>query len=165
MPDHLKDTLLGLWNGDPEQPHGMRLSDVQLPNPQLDLEKALMRLSGAYPQAMEVSESGNPLSDSYVKMLGAEAMIHPFAPNTILHRSDLGSQPRRDLETILAHELSHVGSMRQQKGPIDRMLTALLGKARQSYDTRDEELNAEASAQDYISRASKRWHDIPLQGK
>ena len=160
MPDHLKEALLTRWNGD--KPHAVRPSDMQMPNPQLDIEKALMRLSGAYPQAMEVRTRP---ADSYVKMLGAEAMVHPFAPNTILHRSDLGSQPRHELETILAHELSHVGSMRQQGGPISRMLTALLGKTRQSYDTRDEELNAEASAQDYISDASKRWLDIPLPGK
>ena len=141
MPDDLKKTLLSRNAPEP-------------PDPQLQVEQALMRLSTAYPQAMEVSTFP---ADGYMKFLNADAAVHPFMPNTIWHRSDLTESPDK-LDRTLAHELSHVGSMKQQGTAMNRILTAILGQ-KSSYGERDEELNAEASATRHMS---KRRGDIPL---
>ena len=136
MPDHLKDTLLSRWNGGPEQ--------------QLNIEKALMRLSGAFPEALSVRVK----PDSDLASRGGIGGWGPFRPKTIRYDPTIlgagvggisNSGGRNDLlDGTLAHELMHV----RQLGDLPwykRIYSVATGA-----DALDDD--AERSALEYISR-------------
>lgn len=125
---------------------------------QLEIDRALMRLSGTFPQAMVVKTMQ---VDPYMNLLDAYAAVHPLFPKTILHRSDLANDPM--LEEILAHELHHVGSMSKEPNPFKRFFGTVKANVDKPYEQRDEELAAQATGQEYEQRAAKRRRDIPLK--
>ena len=123
--------------------------DIRLPNPddtdpQLTVERALMGLSQAYPEAMKVKTmSARP----YMRMVNAAAGVHPFMPNTVMYNPD---EVLEEPTAIMAHELEH--SRQMGKMPAGQRILASLQKMMKPYDQQQEEIDAEATAQAYVSR-------------
>ena len=130
MPDKLKQQLLMRTEKAPDdapywqqfaQGRGPLLADINLPNPKLDVERGLMRLSEAYPEAMGVSTVAAP---RYMDLINAIAAVSPFAPKTIFYDPGYTNSPTT-LDETLAHELGHVqqlsgGFLKRFMGPSTR---------------------------------------------
>lgn len=172
MPDNLKDQLIKRawpqeWRTEPppddapsNRMRALRLTNINLPDPaeaNLPMELTLMGLRGAYPEAASVNTIS---ADPYMKVLGAEAAVHPLMPKTIFHRADLRSN--QDREGILAHELEHVRAGSQEPNPLKRFFEAAKANVTRPYEQRGEENRAEAAAQAYMKRANARKRDIRL---
>ena len=116
-------------------------------NPQLDAERALMRLSGTFPDAYKQQAVAAP---RFLDFLGANAATHPLAPGKILFHPDYNRGP--DMDANLAHELGHVQQM-SGKSTVQQLYDLITNR-----DANEDA--AEKGTKQYMAR--RRTTDIPL---